>query len=175
MLRKLRPHRPSHATVVAYLGLFVALGGTAYAVNTVNSSDIVDGQVKSVDVGDGEIKSADVKDQSLTTFDVSTFLGADIVDGSLTASDVGEHQFTNIQVDQPDIGPHSCAYRTIPGVAAQGDHMVLTPDYDTTYTEATYGIEYHAGFNDAEVKICNTTAVTLEGRPTHFNLLVFQH
>jgi hypothetical protein len=50
------------------------LGGTgAYAANTVFSTDIVDGQVN----------SADVKDQSLTTFDVSTFLGADVVDGTL--------------------------------------------------------------------------------------------
>ena len=56
--------RPSHGTVVAYLALFVALGGSAYAVNTVNSTDIVDGQVKSVDVGDAEIKSADVKDRA---------------------------------------------------------------------------------------------------------------
>jgi hypothetical protein len=91
MLRKLRPRRPGHATVVAYLALFVALGGTgAYAANTVFSSDIVDGEVKSVDVGDNEIKSADVKDQSLTTFDVSTFLGVDVVDNTLTGADVDE-------------------------------------------------------------------------------------
>jgi hypothetical protein len=77
--------------VVAYLALFVALGGTsAYAANTVFSADIVDGEVKSVDVGDGEIKSADVKDQSLTTFDVSTFLGADVVDNTLTGDDIDE-------------------------------------------------------------------------------------
>lgn len=29
-----RPHRPSHATVVAYLALFVTLSGSAYAVGT---------------------------------------------------------------------------------------------------------------------------------------------
>jgi hypothetical protein len=92
MLRKLRPRRPSHATVVAYLGLFVALGtGSAYAANTVFSSDIVDGEVKSVDVGDGEIGSADVKDNSLNTFDVHSFLGVDVVDGSLTGADVSDN------------------------------------------------------------------------------------
>ncbi len=79
--------------VVGFLALFVALGGTAYAVNTVSSTDIVDGQVKSVDIGNGEVNSADVKDQSLTTFDVSTFLGADIVDGSLTSADVAPGTF----------------------------------------------------------------------------------
>ena len=76
--------------VFGLLALFVALGGTAYAVNTVRSTDIVDGEVKSVDIGNGEILSADVKDQSLTTFDVSTFLGADVVDNTLTGDDVDE-------------------------------------------------------------------------------------
>lgn len=31
MLGRLRSHRPGHATVVAYLALFVALGGSSYA------------------------------------------------------------------------------------------------------------------------------------------------
>jgi hypothetical protein len=87
MFRRLLRHMKGNA--VAYVALFVALGGTsAYAANTVFSTDIVDGQVKSVDIGDGEVKSADVKDQSLTTFDVSTFLGADIVDGTITNADL---------------------------------------------------------------------------------------
>ena len=94
MLHRLHKHL-SFANVTACLALFVALGGSAYAVNTVNSSDITDGQVKSVDIGDGEIKSADVKDQSLTTFDVSTFLGADIVDGSLTTDDIQNFSLGN--------------------------------------------------------------------------------
>jgi hypothetical protein len=97
MLRKLRPRRPSHATVVAYLGLFVALGGTAYAVNTVGSTDIIDGQVKSVDVGDNEIGSADVKDNSINTFDVHSFLGVDVVDNSLTGADIDESTLGVVQ------------------------------------------------------------------------------
>ena len=91
MLRKLRVRRPSHATVVAYLALFVALGGTsAYAANTVFSSDIIDGEVKSVDIGNNEIGSSDVKDNSLNTFDVHSFLGVDVVDNTVTGADVDE-------------------------------------------------------------------------------------
>ncbi len=90
MLRRLRS-RLTYANVMSTIAVFVALAtGTAYAANTVFSTDIVDGQVKSVDVGNGEILSADVKDQSLTTFDVSTFLGADVVDNTLTGADVDE-------------------------------------------------------------------------------------
>jgi hypothetical protein len=96
MLRRLRPR--SVYDVCAAMALFVALGGTAYAVNTVGSADIIDGQVKSVDIGDGEVSSADVKDQSLTTFDVSTFLGADIVDGTLTSDDIASFTIRNVDI-----------------------------------------------------------------------------
>ena len=61
------------------MALFVALGGTAYAANTVGSADIIDGEVKSVDIGNNEIGSADVKDNSINTFDVHSFLGVDVV------------------------------------------------------------------------------------------------
>ncbi len=89
MLVRSRVARYVKNNLVAFLALFVALGGTsAYAVNTIGSTDIIDGEVKSVDIGNGEVNSADVKDQSLTTFDVSTFLGADVVDGTLTAADL---------------------------------------------------------------------------------------
>ena len=48
--------RPSHGTVVAYVSLFVALGGTSVAAvtiakNAVVSSSIKDGQVKTADLG----------------------------------------------------------------------------------------------------------------------------
>ena len=213
--------RPSHATVVAYLALFVALGGSAYAVDTVNSSDIVDGQVKSVDVGDAEIKSADVKDQSLTTFDVSTFLGADIVDGtitgadvadtsslesgdiheeglafnntllssdlapgsvgssevadhSLTANDVGENEF-NFAANVPGLGAHTCSTSPITGAVAQGDHLLLTPEANTSVAGLTYGIAYRSDSGNAQLQVCNTSPVPINGATTNFNLLVFQH
>jgi hypothetical protein len=87
--RRLRPR--SIYDVMAAIACFgVLAGGTAYAANTIGSTDIIDGQVKSADIGDAEILSADVKDQSLTTFDVSTFLGADVVDGTLTGADVAD-------------------------------------------------------------------------------------
>jgi hypothetical protein len=44
--------------VIALLALFVALGGTAYAANTVRSSDIVDGQVKTPDLANGAVTGA---------------------------------------------------------------------------------------------------------------------
>src|SRR5687768_17312724 len=50
MIRHIRSH------AIAYVALFVALGGTAVALpgaNTVNSGDIINGQVKPQDAGVG--------------------------------------------------------------------------------------------------------------------------
>ena len=89
MLSRLRPR--SIYDVMAAVGCFAALAtGTAYAANTIGSTDIIDGQVKSADVGDGEIGSADIKDNSVNTFDVHSFLGVDVVDNSLTGADIDE-------------------------------------------------------------------------------------
>ena len=57
--------------VIAYAALFVALGGTAYAANTVFSTDIVDNEVQSVDVRDNDLQSVDVRNNSLTGDDVN--------------------------------------------------------------------------------------------------------
>ena len=52
---------PRNGTAVAYLALFVALGGTAYAANTVGSDDIIDESIQSVDI----------KNQTITTKDIA--------------------------------------------------------------------------------------------------------
>ena len=43
---------PSHATVVAYLALFVAIGGSAYAVSKIGSAQIENRSIKGKDVAD---------------------------------------------------------------------------------------------------------------------------
>lgn len=67
--------RPSHGTVVAYVSLFVALGGTSVAAvtiakNAVVSSSIKDGQVKTADLGANAVTSAKVKAGSLLASDL---------------------------------------------------------------------------------------------------------
>jgi hypothetical protein len=56
------PHRTgkvSHTTVVAYLALFVALGGSAYAAATITGADVVDRSLTGVDIRNGTVRSAD--------------------------------------------------------------------------------------------------------------------
>ncbi|HEY1355594.1 MAG TPA: hypothetical protein VGF09_04700 [Solirubrobacterales bacterium] len=62
--------RPSHATAVAYLALFVALGGSAYAFhlgkNSVGSKQLKKNAVVTAKVKNGAITAAKVKQGALT-------------------------------------------------------------------------------------------------------------
>ena len=63
--RRIITHLKHH--VVGYLALFLVLSsGTAYAANTVFSTDIVNGQVKSVDVADNGLSGTDIAESTLS-------------------------------------------------------------------------------------------------------------
>jgi hypothetical protein len=164
--------------VVAFLALFVALGGTgAYAANTVFSSDIVDGEVKSIDIGQNEIGSADVKDNTINTFDVHSFVGADVVDGTLEDQDVGQATLVNFVVNVGQMPPDGCNTVPLdgvfgPSVAAAGDHLLLTPSQEDAHFLIDYDIKY-APSGVAQILACNDSTATVEDGTTHFNLLVF--
>ena len=73
----LRTHRPSHAVVVAYLALFVALGGSSYAAVTVTGKN----------VRNSSLTGSDVKTNSLTGRDIRALRSGDVTDRSLLARD----------------------------------------------------------------------------------------
>jgi len=56
-----RPRRPSHATIVAYAALFVAVGGTSYAAATIGSDDIQRNAVRSKHVKNHSLLKRDFK------------------------------------------------------------------------------------------------------------------
>ncbi len=69
----------SYANVVATLALLLALGGGAYAIERVNSREIVNDTIKSVDLKDRKaVRAADVKRDGLR--------GKQIDEGTLDAS-----------------------------------------------------------------------------------------
>ena len=72
-LFRLRTHRPSHATVVAYLAVFLALGSSSIAApvrdaarNLVTGRGIMDGTVTTKDIRNGSLLAADLKPGLLT-------------------------------------------------------------------------------------------------------------
>jgi hypothetical protein len=74
MLRRLRARRPGHATVVAYLALFIALGGVSYAAlklpkNSVGSKQIKADAVKGSKVKNGSLRVGDFRTGDLPAGD----------------------------------------------------------------------------------------------------------
>jgi hypothetical protein len=63
----LRPRRPSHATVVAYLALFVALSGTALAATKIKTKNIKKGAVKTKTIHKRAVTTSKLDDLAVTT------------------------------------------------------------------------------------------------------------
>jgi hypothetical protein len=83
--RSVRRYRPTHGTVVAYLALFVALGGSATALsgrNSVDSGDIINGQVKTQDVAN-DTTTAALQGKDISNANGGTLTGNDILESSL--------------------------------------------------------------------------------------------
>ena len=65
-------NRLTYANVMATLAVFIALGGAAYAANTVGSSDVIDNSLLSADLKNNQaVKSADVQAEALTGADMN--------------------------------------------------------------------------------------------------------
>jgi hypothetical protein len=85
MLRRISARRPSHGTIVAYLALFVALSGSAYAAATIGSGQIKNNAILSKHIKPGEVKGTDIAADSMSSAKVAgnSLTGADINESSL--------------------------------------------------------------------------------------------
>jgi len=87
------------ANVIGYVALFIALSGTAYAVDgplpgqdQVGSADIINNDVQSADIRDANLTTADIRSNAVTTGKIldNDVRSADVLDNSLTGADVSE-------------------------------------------------------------------------------------
>jgi hypothetical protein len=60
----------TYANVLATVALFVALGGTSYAVLHVGSDDVVDNSLRSKDIRNNTLRGRDVHDRTLAARDI---------------------------------------------------------------------------------------------------------
>jgi hypothetical protein len=97
MAKRIRDHIRSH--VVGYVALFVALSGTAYAVdgplpgqNQVGSQDIINSEVRSEDIGGTQVRNSDLGAGAVTTGKIAAggVRSLDVFDNTLTGADVNE-------------------------------------------------------------------------------------
>ena len=96
------------SNVYGLVAIFIALGGTAYAIdgplagqNTVGSSDIINSEVFGADIRANQVASSDVRDDTLsdgglTAADLQAgSVGTSEVDGSLSGADVADGSLTD--------------------------------------------------------------------------------
>jgi hypothetical protein len=150
LMNSIRKHL-SYANVMATVAMALALGGgTALALsgkNTVNSGDIINGEVKSGDAKDNGIKGEDVKNGSLEDQDLGL-----VSTGSFNLGDVSGGSCV------------SAANLSIPGADEQ-DLLLVTPvspnfgDYDTTGELIMLGIP-HPG--EGHIKVCNVSNANID-------------
>jgi hypothetical protein len=69
MLSSVRKHL-SYSNLIATAALFVALGGTSYAVLRVDSRDVVNNSLRSRDVRNDNLRSRDIRDRTLRARDL---------------------------------------------------------------------------------------------------------
>ena len=98
-MRKLRS-RLTYANVTATLALVIAVaGGTAYAADTIGSSDVIDNSLLSADLKNNQaVKSADVANENLTGADIANQSG---VDTCVNGVRIGQLCFRAENFDRP--------------------------------------------------------------------------
>jgi hypothetical protein len=81
-MARVRDH-VTYANVVATLALFVALGGTSYAVLHIRSGDVVDNSLRSRDVRNNTLRSRDIRERTIRARDIGRdSLGAGVIEES---------------------------------------------------------------------------------------------
>ena len=137
--------RPSHATIVAYLALFIALAtGISWAATKITSSrqiaknvivgkHVKNNSLKGKDIKDGKLTGADVKDGTVAAADLgaNSVAAAKIADGSVTGADVANGSLTGADINIGSLGFGKGFSATTPGtVAVDAGNGVGTPVND---------------------------------------------
>ncbi len=84
---------PAHATVVAYLALFLVMStGGAYAASKIGASSIKNNAIRSRHILNGQVRNPDLRAKAVTNskLGANAVNGAKVADDSLTGVDVNE-------------------------------------------------------------------------------------
>ena len=120
--------KPSPALVVAFIALFVALGGTTYAAVQINGSQIVDGTIATAKLRNGAVSTSKLRNGAVST--------PKLRNGAVTAGKLAPSRRRRVLTGAPagapgakgETGPQGPAGSdaTIAGIAAGG---ALTGNY----------------------------------------------
>ena len=110
--------RPSHGTIAAYLALFIALGGTAYALErgSVTSREIATGAVKKSEIKSGGVGKAEIRVDAVAPSEIrrnavrsdEIRVGAvgteELADDAVTAEKLGDDSVSGANVANGSLG-----------------------------------------------------------------------
>src|SRR4051812_14421364 len=116
------------SNVCSFLALVIALGaGTAYAANTVRSSDIVDGQVMNADIAANAVSTGKINGGAVTSSDIraDAVRGTKILDGTVRSPDlatdsVGSAEIAASAVGASEVANDSLTLSDLAGSATNG-------------------------------------------------------
>ena len=110
MLSTRRSYRPSHGTVVGYIALFIALGGTSYglATGSIGSREIQNNSIRSADIRNNTVRGTEVRRGTLRSSDVADFSlrARDFAKGQLPAGPAGQDAFITYGAADSPIAAH---------------------------------------------------------------------
>ena len=109
---------PSHGTIAAYLALFIALGGTAYALErgSITSREIATGAVKGSEIKSGGVGKADIRANAVAPSEIrenavrsseirAGAVGTDeLLDGAVTAPKLAADAVSGANVADGSLG-----------------------------------------------------------------------
>jgi hypothetical protein len=174
MFSKLRPRRPSHATVVAYLALFVALGGSAWALaaNSVGTAQLKDGAVTNPKLAKSSVGTGKVIDGSLLAHDFAAgqlaadhYVTFDLPAGSGFVSD------DKTVLEKGPLKLHAECVRQASGQLGASVDITSTEQYTVTAASQDQGPKGfgRTGFTrNPGVEGVNTTIVAVTGLQSSF-------
>ena len=149
----------------AFALFLVIAGGTAYAANTIGSSDVINNSLLSEDIKDNAVASIDLDNNRAVR-------SADVANGQLNDEDIAQGTFVNFDADVGNVPPHFCLTNGISGVGAKGDHLLVTPSSEDARADLSYSMQYQASSDTAVLQACNPTDDFINEGHAHFNLLV---
>jgi hypothetical protein len=139
MRQRMKLGGPSHATVVAYLALFVALGGGAMAASHLGKNTVGTKQLRK-----NSVTAKKIKKNAVTTAKIknSAVNAAKVADGSLTGSDVNVPSMPFSQVVHKARGSSTLVLTNI---------LQVYPLDNATYTQAANEDDGYVGAVDVTV------------------------
>jgi hypothetical protein len=184
MFRITRPRRrfrlPAHATVVAYLALFLVMStGGAYAASKIGASSIKSNAIRSRHILNGEVRNPDLRAKAVT----NSKLGANAVttsklkDGSVNTGDLADNAVNGAKVADDSVTGWDVNESTLGQVPSAANSATLAGKAPTAFASSTvYKREsaVDAGIRKGDAtnvksQSCDTGDILLSGGPANIS------